>query len=81
MRYENGAVGRLWASSINAGCMDSQRIRIVGSKASLVWTDANPSELRFEVQGQPNQTSTGACPTSTRAATPTSGWARSTPRA
>ncbi|MEK0084837.1 Gfo/Idh/MocA family protein [Benzoatithermus flavus] len=56
MHYENGAVGRLWASSVNAGCMDSQRIRIVGSKASLVWSDSNPSELRYEVQGQPNQT-------------------------
>ncbi|PPC78647.1 oxidoreductase [Pokkaliibacter plantistimulans] len=56
MRYENGAVGRLWASSVNAGCMDSQRIRIVGTKASLVWSDANPSELRYEVQGQPIQT-------------------------
>ena len=55
MRYENGAVGRLWASSINAGCMDSQRIRIVGSRASLVWSDANPSELRLEVQGEPNR--------------------------
>jgi predicted dehydrogenase len=55
MRYENGAVGRLWASSVNAGCMDSQRIRIVGSKASLGWTDVNPSELRYEVQGEPNQ--------------------------
>lgn len=53
MRYENGAVGRLWASSVNAGCMDSQRIRITGSKASLVWSDANPSELRYEVQGEP----------------------------
>lgn len=56
MRYENGAVGRMWASSVNAGCMDSQRIRIVGSKASLVWSDANPSELRHEVQGMPIQT-------------------------
>jgi predicted dehydrogenase len=56
MRYQNGAVGRLWASSVNAGCMESQRIRIVGSKASIVWSDANPSELRYEVQGQPNQT-------------------------
>ena len=56
MRYENGAVGRMWASSVNAGCMDSQRIRIVGSKASLVWSDSNPSELRYEVQGQPSQT-------------------------
>ena len=55
MRYETGAVGRLWTSLINAGCMDSQRLRIVGSKASLVWSDANPSELRFEVQGEPNR--------------------------
>jgi predicted dehydrogenase len=55
MRYENGAVGRLWASSVNAGCMDSQRLRIVGSKASLAWSDVNPNELRYEVQGQPNQ--------------------------
>jgi predicted dehydrogenase len=55
MRYENGAVGRLWASSINAGCMDSQRIRIVGSKASLAWTDSQPNELRHEVQGRPSQ--------------------------
>ena len=53
MRYENGAVGRLWASSVNAGCMDSQKIRIVGSKASLVWTDYQPNELRYEVQGEP----------------------------
>jgi predicted dehydrogenase len=53
MRYKNGAVGRLWASSVNAGCMDSQKIRIVGSKASLVWTDYQPNELRYEVQGEP----------------------------
>jgi predicted dehydrogenase len=56
MRYDNGAVGRLWASSVNAGCMDSQRIRIVGAKASLVWTDYQPNELRYEVQGEPART-------------------------
>jgi len=56
MHYENGAVGRMWASSINAGSMDSQSIRIVGSLASLEWSDYNPGELKYEVQGQPNQT-------------------------
>ncbi|MDD2534266.1 MAG: Gfo/Idh/MocA family oxidoreductase [Eubacteriales bacterium] len=56
MHYDNGAVGRLWASSVNAGSMDSQWIRIVGSKASLVWTDNYPNELRVEVQGEPIQT-------------------------
>ena len=35
MRYESGAVGRMWASAVNAGDMSSQHIRIVGSKASL----------------------------------------------
>lgn len=55
MHYENGAVGRMWASAINAGAMDSQRIRVIGSRASLEWSDYNPGELKFEVQGQPNQ--------------------------
>jgi len=56
MHYENGAVGRMWASAINAGSMDSQSIRVIGSRASLEWSDYNPGELKFEVQGQPNQT-------------------------
>ncbi|WP_370417270.1 Gfo/Idh/MocA family protein (plasmid) [Pantoea vagans] len=55
MHYENGAVGRMWASAINAGSMDSQSIRVIGSRASLEWSDYNPGELKFEVQGQPNQ--------------------------
>ncbi|MED4761446.1 Gfo/Idh/MocA family oxidoreductase, partial [Priestia megaterium] len=56
MHYENGAVGRLWTSSIEAGCMDGHRIRIVGSKPSLEWWDSKPNELRYEVQGKPIQT-------------------------
>lgn len=56
MHYENGAVGRLWTSSVNAGCTDGHRIRIVGSKASLEWWDSKPNELRYEVQGEPIQT-------------------------
>ncbi|WP_394236792.1 Gfo/Idh/MocA family protein [Niallia oryzisoli] len=62
MRYENGAVGRLWTSSINAGCMDGHRIRIVGSKASLEWWDSKPGELKYEVQGEPVQTLIRAMP-------------------
>jgi predicted dehydrogenase len=56
MHYDNGAVGTMWVSAVNAGCMDSQRIRIVGSKASLEWWDSYPNELRFEEQGKPTQT-------------------------
>ncbi|NDL66950.1 Gfo/Idh/MocA family protein [Anaerotalea alkaliphila] len=55
MHYENGAVGTMWVSAVNAGCMTGQRIRIVGTKASLEWWDAYPTELRHEVQGQPGQ--------------------------
>lgn len=62
MHYENGAVGRLWTSSINAGCMDGHRIRIVGSKASLEWWDSKGGELKYEVQGEPAQTLIRAMP-------------------
>jgi predicted dehydrogenase len=53
--YDNGAVGRLWVSSVNAGSMASQRYRFVGSKASVEWTDTQPNELIYEIQGQPPQ--------------------------
>lgn len=55
MRYENGAVGRMWASAVNAGCMDGHRIRIVGSKASVEFSDNQPNELIYQIQGQPIQ--------------------------
>jgi predicted dehydrogenase len=53
--YDNGAVGRLWVSSVNAGNMGSQRYRFVGSKASVEWTDAHPDQLIYEVQGEPGR--------------------------
>jgi predicted dehydrogenase len=62
MHYENGAVGRLWTSSVNAGCMDGHRIRIVGSKGSLEWWDNLGGELKYEVQGEPAQTLIRAMP-------------------
>ncbi len=62
MKYDNGAVGRLWTSAVNAGCMDGHRIRIVGSKASIEWRDNQPNELLYEVQGQPIQTMIRAMP-------------------
>lgn len=56
MRYEGGAVGRMWCSCVNAGDMSSQHIRIVGSKASLEWNDYECDKLIFEEQGKPAQT-------------------------
>ena len=53
MEYENGAVGSLWASAVNCGSMHGQKVRIVGSRASIEWWDEQPNQLRFEVQGEP----------------------------
>lgn len=62
MHYENGVVGRLWASAVNAGCMNGHRIRIIGSKASIEWSDNQPNELLYEIQGQPIQKMIRAMP-------------------
>lgn len=53
MEYEGGAFGTLWTSAVNAGAMHSQRVRIVGARASIEWWDEHPNQLRFEVQGEP----------------------------
>lgn len=55
MHYDNGARGRLWVSSVDAGNMGSQRYRFVGSRASVSWSDAHPDQLVYEVQGEPNR--------------------------
>jgi len=55
MNFENGAVGNLWASCINAGSMHDLKIRVIGSKASIEWCDEHPNQLHFQVQGEPKQ--------------------------
>ncbi|MDO8881779.1 MAG: Gfo/Idh/MocA family oxidoreductase [Pseudotabrizicola sp.] len=55
MHYNNGARGRLWVSSVNAGNMGSQRYRFVGAKASIEWSDSHPDQLLYDIQGEPNQ--------------------------
>jgi predicted dehydrogenase len=53
MEYDNGAFGTVWCSAVNAGSMHSQKVRIVGSKASLEWWDEHPNQLKYEVQDEP----------------------------
>ncbi len=55
INFKGGAVGTLWASAVNAGSMHSQKIRVVGSKASIEWWDEHPNQLVYEIQGQPKQ--------------------------
>ena len=53
MEYEGGAFGTVWTSAVNAGAMHSQKLRIVGERASIEWWDEFPNQLRLEVQGEP----------------------------
>ncbi len=55
MQYHGGAMGSVWSSAVNAGSMHGQKIRVIGSKASLEWWDERPNQLSFEVQGRPAQ--------------------------
>ncbi|QXG35313.1 Gfo/Idh/MocA family protein [Pseudomonas viridiflava] len=55
MEYEGGAMGWVWTSAVNAGSMHGQKVRVIGSRASLEWWDERPNQLSFEVQGQPAQ--------------------------
>jgi len=56
MEYEGGVMGTLWASAVNAGSMHGQKVRVIGSKASIEWWDEHPNQLLYEVQGKPAQT-------------------------
>lgn len=53
MEYACGAFGTVWTSAVNAGAMHSQKLRIVGEKASIEWWDEFPNQLRYEIQGEP----------------------------
>lgn len=53
MNFTNGAVGNLWASCVNAGSMHQQKIRVVGSEASIEWWDEHPNQLIYAKQGEP----------------------------
>jgi predicted dehydrogenase len=46
-------VGYVWSCAVNAGSMHGQKIRVIGSRASLEWWDEQPNQLRLEVQGEP----------------------------
>ena len=55
MHFDNGVVGTLWASAVNSGSNHGQKLRVVGSRASIEWWDEYPNQLLYQVQGQPTQ--------------------------
>lgn len=45
IEYEGGATGINWTSQFAIGCDNSLRLRIYGSKGTLLWFQENPEEL------------------------------------
>lgn len=55
MEYDNGAVGYVWSSCVNAGAMFGHKIRVVGELASVEWNAEFPNQLMYDVQGEPSR--------------------------
>lgn len=53
MNLENGAQATSWSSAINCGALHGQKVRIIGSKASIEWWDERPNQLSYEIEGEP----------------------------
>jgi predicted dehydrogenase len=47
LQFENGGVGRLWASYMATGVQHGLSIKIFGSKASVEWNEENAEYLNF----------------------------------
>lgn len=45
VEYEGGATGINWTSQFAIGCDNSLRLRIYGSKGTLLWFQENPEEV------------------------------------
>lgn len=53
MNLENGAQATSWSSAINCGALHGQKVRIIGSKASIEWFDERPNQMSYEIEGEP----------------------------
>lgn len=45
VEYEGGATGINWTSQFAIGCDNSLRVRIFGSKGTILWFQENPEEV------------------------------------
>lgn len=53
MNLKGGAQATSWSCAVNCGSMHGQKIRIIGSKASIEWWDERPNQLKYEIEGEP----------------------------
>ena len=52
MEYDNGAIGYIWSSCVNAGADFGFKFRIIGEKAAIAWDAEHPNQLAYEIQGE-----------------------------
>lgn len=55
MRFDGGAVGRLWTSAIATGQVHGFGIRIFGSRGGLRWHQEFPNQLYYSPLGEPTR--------------------------
>ena len=53
LRYQGGARGMLWCSQVATGNENALRLRVLGTKASLDWSQEEPNVLWVSPLGQP----------------------------
>jgi predicted dehydrogenase len=56
LRYDGGAVGRLWTSAVAAGQVQGFTLRVFGEKGGLGWGQEHPNQLSWTPLGEPTRT-------------------------
>jgi predicted dehydrogenase len=56
LKFDNGARGHLWASSVAAGDMAGLRIRVFGETGKLAWQQHYPDDLEYAPLGEASRT-------------------------
>lgn len=71
LRYDGGAVGRLWTSAVAIGQAHGLNIRVFGEEGGLRWHQEAPNQLHWTPLGEPTQIlergGTGLAPEAQRA--------------
>ena len=60
LRFEQGALGMLWASQVAVGIENGLRFRVYGEKGGLEWVQLDPDRLLFTTLDKPMQVLTRA---------------------
>ncbi|MDJ0968917.1 MAG: Gfo/Idh/MocA family oxidoreductase [Kiloniellales bacterium] len=55
LRYDGGAVGRLWTSAVAIGQVHGLNIRVFGETGGLRWDQESPNQLHWTPLGEPTR--------------------------